>query len=240
MGDIFTFKRIETKYRLSAEEYAALRERLDPFLRPDAYPTATIGSEYLDTPDFRIIRTSMMGGAYREKLRLRSYNTPGEDTRVFLELKKKFKGTVYKRREGMTYAEAKAYIEGGPPPRDTQIMRELDYAMDFYGRPRPSILLAYEREAFVLKDMPRVRVTFDTGLRYRTGDLHLGDGTHGTPILPQGEYIMEIKSDGGMPLFLVHLLDECRIYPTRFSKYKTAYLDFLHKKNLKEGDCTYV
>ena len=240
MGDIFTFKRVETKYRLSAVEYAALRERLALYIQPDAYPTATICSEYLDTPDFRIIRASMMGGAYREKLRLRSYNTPGEETRVFLELKKKFKGTVYKRREGMTYAEARAYIAGAAPPRDTQIMRELDYAMHFYERPRPSLLLAYEREAFVLKENRRVRVTFDTGIRYRADDPHLSSGTHGTPILPEGEYIMEIKSDGGMPLFLVHLLDECRIYPTRFSKYKTAYLDFLHKKNQKEGECTYV
>ena len=231
MRDITTFQRTETKYRLSALEYAALRERLAPHLLPDAYPTATVCSEYLDTPDFRIIRASMLGGAYREKLRLRSYNTPKEDTRVFLELKKKYKGTVYKRRVGMSYTEARAYIAGEDPPQVTQITEELDYAMRFYGRPRPALLLAYEREAFVWRDAPRVRLTFDTSIRYRAEDVCLLHGTHGKPILPPNEYIMEIKSDGGMPLLLSRLLNEAQIYPTRFSKYKTAYLDLIQQQS---------
>ena len=240
MGDILTFQRVETKYRLSADEYERLWARLEPLLAPDAYPVSTVCSQYLDTSDFRIIRASMDGGKYREKLRLRCYETPNEGTRVFLELKKKFKGVVYKRREGLSYAEAKAYLAGGELPRDTQIMRELDYAMRFYDWPRPALILAYDRRAYLLRDNPRVRVTFDTNLRYRAEDLSLSLGMHGAPILPQDEHIMEIKTDGGMPLFLSHLLNELCIYPTRFSKYKTAYLDLMQKQRQNQGEIACV
>lgn len=223
--DILIFKRVEKKYLLTDEQHTALRARLDGLIRPDTYPKSTICSEYLDTPDFRLIRASMAATVYKEKLRLRSYNTPGQEDRVFLEIKKKFKGVVYKRRVAMPYAEAREYLDTGIPRRDTQIMREIDYAMHFYGHPRPAMLLCYEREAFVWKENPHVRLTLDRNVRYRTDDLHLSHGTAGKVILPEGKVLMEIKTDGGMPVPLSHILDEYRIYPTRFSKYKTAYID---------------
>lgn len=240
-SDILIFQRVEKKYLLDEAQYAALWARLDRLIRPDVYPKSTICSEYLDTPDFRLIRASMEATVYKEKLRLRSYNTPGEEDRVFLEMKKKFRGVVYKRRVAMPYAEARDYLATGHTRQDTQIMREIQYAMQLYGNPRPAMLLCYEREAFVWAENPRVRLTFDRNVRYRTEDLHLSHGTAGKVILPEGRVLMEIKTDGGMPIPLSHILDECRIYPTRFSKYKTAYLDKYgtNKPDKSEGDYTY-
>lgn len=68
-----TFKRYEKKYRLTTAQRAEFIRRVQPFMRPDDYGTYTIGSLYLDTPDFRLIRASLEKPVYKEKLRLRSY-----------------------------------------------------------------------------------------------------------------------------------------------------------------------
>ena len=53
------FKRIEKKYLLSEAQYDALFEKIGAHLRPDEYGRSTVLSLYLDTPDFRIIRSSV-------------------------------------------------------------------------------------------------------------------------------------------------------------------------------------
>ena len=142
---------------------------------------------------------------------------------VLFEIKKKFKGVVYKRRISLPLAAAEAYLERGERPFDSQIMREIDYAMRFYGYPAPAALIAYEREAYFVKDLPALRVTFDTNVRYRTTDLSAKLGSHGTPIIPSDCILMEIKTDGAMPCWLATALDRAGIFPSSFSKYGTAY-----------------
>ena len=61
-------------------------------------------------------------------------------------------------------------------------------------------------------------------------DLDLLHGTHGTPLLPEDRFILEIKTAFSMPLWLVHLLDENKVYPGKFSKYGTAFNMELEKK----------
>ena len=126
MSDICIFRRIEKKYLLTPTQYNALRRRIDGYLEPDEYGRSTVMSLYLDTPDHRLIRSSIEAVDYKEKLRLRSYGTPRPDSRVFLELKKKFDGVVYKRRVSLTLRQADAYIRSGIKPFDSQIFRELD------------------------------------------------------------------------------------------------------------------
>lgn len=227
MNDIMIFRRIEKKYRLRPEQKERLLNAIADHLVPDEHGQNTICSLYLDTPDHLLIRNSIIARVYKEKLRLRSYGTPGTEDLVFLELKKKYKGVVYKRREAMPLKTAMAYIGGGDMPVDTQIMREIDYAMHFYRQPRPAMLIAYEREAYFAPELPHLRITFDTNVRCREQDLHLEQGHHGRLILPEDAILMEIKTDGSMPLWLSHALDACGIYPTSFSKYGTAYLQSL-------------
>ena len=95
METICNFKRVEKKYLLSEAQYDALLRRIGWHLRPDEFGRSTVMSLYLDTPDHRIIRSSMEAVDYKEKLRLRSYGTASADSTVFLELKKKFGGVVY-------------------------------------------------------------------------------------------------------------------------------------------------
>ncbi len=224
MKDIMIFRRVEKKYRLSPAQKDALLSLIGPHLTPDVHGRNTICSLYLDTPDHLIIRNSIIARAYKEKLRLRSYGTPGMEDHVFLEIKKKFKGVVYKRREVMTLREAMAYIEHGDKPCDSQIMREIDYAMHFYRHPQPRMLIAYEREAYFDGDNPDLRITFDTGIRARDTDCRLEKGSHGEYLLPEDVIMMEIKTGGAMPVWLAQALSQCGIVPGRFSKYGTAYL----------------
>ena len=223
MKDIMIFRRVEKKYRLNPEQKNALLSCIAEHLTPDPHGRSTICSLYLDTPDFLLIRNSIAARVYKEKLRLRSYGTPKMDDHVFLEIKKKFKGVVYKRREVMTLQEAMAYIEHGEKPCDSQIMREIDYAMHFYRQPRPAMLVAYEREAYFDKTDPNLRITFDTNVRARETDCRLENGSHGDYLLPDDTFLMEIKTTGAMPVWLAQALSECAIRPSRFSKYGTAY-----------------
>ncbi len=244
MADIYTFKRIEKKYRITKAEKDALIARCFEYLIPDPHKNSTVCSLYLDTPSFLIIRNSIEAKTYKEKLRLRSYGTPNGKNKVFLEIKKKYKGVVYKRRISTTLEQAMDYIENGARPESSQIMNEIDHAMNFYGRPKPRMLVAYEREAYYIKDMPNLRITFDSNVRYRSDTLDLAKGTEGKRVIPNGEYILEIKTDGSMPIWLSHILDELTILPSSFSKYGRSYLDAtgLSPINIKstEGEEKYV
>lgn len=227
--DNFIFKRVEKKYLLTEDKREALLGMISPMLIPDQYGRSTISSLYLDTSDFRIARASieakLWGHAYKEKLRLRTYGVPTDASKVFLEIKKKYDGVVYKRRISLPHEMAMAYILGGTKPPDSQIFREIDYAMHFYAGIRPAAIVSYERDAFFVRDLPALRITFDGNVRYRADELDLTLGNHGRILLPEEFTLMEIKTDGAMPIWLSEALDDCEIFPTSYSKYGTAYAD---------------
>ena len=227
---ILTFKRYEKKYLLSARKYELLWERLREHLVPDLFHRSTVCSIYYDSDDFSLIRHSLEKPVYKEKLRLRSYNVPGPDGEVFVELKKKYKGVVYKRRVRMSAVEAERYLAGqSRPPEDGQILREIDFFLQTH-EVSPKAFIACEREAWVDREEPELRITFDRNLRWRDTDLHLSSGCGGEPLLPDGEVLMEIKIPGAAPLWLAHLLSELEIFPTSFSKYGTCYRQDLLEK----------
>ena len=142
------FERTEKKYILTLAQRRELLKRIAEHIKPDEYGESTVCSLYFDTDDYRLIRRSMEKPVYKEKLRLRSYSTPKRDSNVFLELKKKYNGVVYKRRKTMKLGEAKDYLKYGVMPDDSQIMRELDWAMKYYKTIAPRVFIAYDRTAF--------------------------------------------------------------------------------------------
>lgn len=217
------FKRIEKKYLLSEPQYEALFQRIGSNLTPDAYGRSTVLSLYLDTPDYRIIRNSIEAADYKEKLRLRSYGTASLNATVFLELKKKFDGVVYKRRVSMTLAQAERYLRTGAKPFESQILSEIDWAMHLYGGPKPRMMIACEREAWFDEAHPDLRLTFDRNIRCRESELSLSRSSAGIPLLPEDTVLLEIKTAGAMPLWLSEALDADKILPGSFSKFGAAY-----------------
>lgn len=223
------FKRTEKKYLLSAQQYRAFIAALEPFVKRDRYFESDIMSLYYDTPDYRLIRASIEKPVFKEKIRLRSYGVPRSADDVFLEIKRKYKGVVYKRRSVMPLSRAAGFPETA---RDTQIEKELVRCFDFYAGLAPRMLITYKRHAYTALSDPELRITFDSELLFRDYDLRLDKGIYGRKLLPHGERIMEIKITGAMPLWLAGLLDELIIYPASYSKYGTAYLTLLSEKAL--------
>ena len=218
------FARIELKYRLTAAQDRFLRETLAPYTVEDKYGESTICNIYFDTPDFRLIRKSIEKPVYKEKLRLRSYGVAGPEDNTFLELKKKYKGIVYKRRLCLSEQDAMAYLTGKAPlPEESQISKEIDYFMGFYGNLQPAVYLNYDRKAIFSKDDPDLRITFDRNIHFRTDDLSLQSMPGGRFVIGPRESIMEIKASGAMPLWLTALLTQSGARRNGFSKYGTAY-----------------
>lgn len=167
------FQRYEKKYLLDREQYTALRDQLSGRMREDRYGRYTICNIYYDTPDYQLIRASLEKPVYKEKLRLRSYRVPDSQSPVFLELKKKFDGVVYKRRAVLTQGEAQRFLwDGERPDGQEQILNEISWAMQFY-RPEPKVFIGYDRAALFSEEEPDLRVTFDTRLRWRNTALDL-------------------------------------------------------------------
>ena len=223
MKDQMIFKRYEVKYLISAAQLEIIKEAWKEYMIADVHGKSTICSLYYDTPDFRLIRRSMEKPVYKEKLRVRSYGVANPDTLVFVELKKKYKSVVYKRRISLPEKDATEYLSTGILKDKTQITNEIDYALKFYEHLAPSMLLSYDREAYYAKDNHEFRVTFDSNVLWRDYDLSLDKGIYGTPILQPDQFIMEVKTADSIPLWMVKLLSDNHIYKTSFSKYGTAY-----------------
>lgn len=218
------FKRYELKYMLNLAQKARILEAMSPYMMLDNYGKTTIQNVYLDTENYRIIRRSLEKPDYKEKLRIRSYGEARPDSTVFVELKKKYDKVVYKRRVSMCERDAVQWVRRETrSPIDTQISREIDYFMEIYGRLSPTVFLSYEREAYFDTGGGDFRVTFDGNILARREDVSLTSRVYGTPLLDEGQALMELKCSGGIPLWMTRLLSSEHIYKTSFSKYGRAY-----------------
>ena len=220
---ITVMQRIEWKYILSAEQTEFFRERLKGHMEPDAYGLTTIQSLYYDTPDRRLVRTSIEKPEFKEKIRLRAYGRATDASPVFLELKRKAFGIVYKRRVQATVPEVKRFFAGEPVlDEDGQIDREMIYFRDYYKKLEPTCMILYDRTAYYEPDGD-LRLTIDRNPRYRTDALSFDHAPVGIPLLAPGDTILEIKVQDTIPLWLVRILSEGNIKRGSISKYGEAY-----------------
>ncbi|WP_416327154.1 polyphosphate polymerase domain-containing protein [[Eubacterium] hominis] len=222
----YVFQRYEKKYLLTYDQYQQLLLELQPYMELDCYGKHTICNIYYDTDSYELIRTSIEKPSYKEKLRIRSYGIPKEDGDVFLELKKKVNGIVYKRRVCLPYALAITYINTGQCRYKTQILKEIDWFINRY-HPDQKTFIAYDRMAYFGKEEDTLRITFDFDLRWRKDQVDLLYGDEGQRLLPQDKVLMEIKLPMAMPIWLSNCLNKIQIYPISFSKYGTCYKEHL-------------
>ena len=232
------FCRREIKYLLDSRQRAALEAEFAQRMQPDKFPHSSIRNIYYDTPDFRLIRRSLEHPIYKEKLRVRCYGA--EAKTVFLEMKKKYKGIVYKRRLSLPEQDAYGFMEGIASLPDSQIGKELTYFRDFYQTLQPQVYLSYERDSWVGKEDPGLRITMDQQIAYRATDLLLTADAPGQQILPPDTYLMEVKAEHAIPLWLVQLLAREKIHKVSFSKYGNAYLRLLEQSNQEKRGHHYV
>lgn len=219
-----TFERYELKYLLTRQEKEQLLQAMEPYMKLDEYGRTTIRNIYYDTNSFRLIRHSLEKPVYKEKLRVRSYQPASPEDPVFVEIKKKYKSVVYKRRLVLQENQAMtSFREGSPLPVTSQIADEIEYFRAYYGTLKPAVFLSYEREAYYAVDGGDFRVTFDENILYREKDISLSSEIYGEPLLGEDQTLMEIKTSGGIPLWMSHTLAQMHLYKTSFSKYGSAY-----------------
>jgi SPX domain protein involved in polyphosphate accumulation len=229
------FKRYETKYLLTPGQYAAISEKILLHMNSDSYGEYLVQNLYFDTKDWDVIQASLEKPRYKEKLRLRCYGTPEDGSHLFLELKKKYDSVVYKRRiafEGdvLKNTPVRAAVSDEP----SQISRELEYYL-LKNAVSEKIYISYHRTAFAGISDEGLRVTFDSGIRFRLDRLGFSNPDEGQFILPRDYTLMEIKALGGMPLWLARGLSEQAVFPTSFSKYGECYTGYI-QKNVKSNE----
>ena len=229
---ITVMQRYEMKYLLNPYQTQYVREHLKGHMEVDQYGRTTIASLYYDTPTDQLIRASLEKPLFKEKIRLRSYGPATEESTVYLELKRKAYGIVYKRRVGTTVSEAEDFFAGADSlGASGQISREITVFRDMYQSLTPSCLIACERTAY-FEPGGDLRLTIDENPRYRTGDLDLRRPTYGSPLLDYGWTIMEVKVQEAIPLWLSEILSAARTYQTGFSKYGEAYRHEMRKEHV--------
>jgi len=214
-----TFRRVEKKYLLNDKEYKSIIKIIKKHLKDDPFGKNTIMSLYLDTDDGLLINKSLEKPIYKDKIRIRSYGISKPSSIVYLEIKRKYKGMVAKRRVEMTLKEALEYLKTGKKPIDNQVMNEIDYLIHYYDV-HPKITIIYDREGYVSDDL---RITIDKNIRYRQTDLDLTNGSGGKKLYKDNIYIMEVKALNTMPLWLVDIITSLNIKPVSFSKYGEIY-----------------
>lgn len=221
------FKRYESKYLINKEQYMKLLSLIKDKMKQDIYGHSTICNIYYDTDSFLLIRNSLEKPLYKEKLRLRNYNLSNQ---YFLELKKKYKSVVYKRRIVLDKEEMDDFL--CTLNATNQIQKEIAYFYKFYRNIKKKMFISYNREAYYGEN--ELRITFDTNLLYRNYDLNLDNGPYGKEIISKDQILMEIKAINAMPIWLTNFLTYEKIFKTSFSKYGKAYL------LMKKGDEIYV
>lgn len=199
-----------------------------------------IHSIYYDTVNHDVIRANSQGMAYKEKMRIRSYDADNSpDAVVFMELKKKCNGIGNKRRIKLKNKEIAPFTEQGIPPHtddylSAQVAKELANYLKS-NRVSPALYVQYDRLALFGKEDSDFRITFDRNIRVRRKQFTFGETSQDELLLPNDTYIMEIKILGAIPLWLSRLLSEKKLYSRGFSKYGVKY-----RADAKEKKLTYV
>lgn len=225
------FNRHESKFLIKNDIYENIQEELLSYMELDKYNKSnelyTISNIYFDTRDNHLIRTSLSKPQYKEKLRIRAYGVPGINDRVYVEIKKKVCGIVNKRRTTMELQEAYDFISKGRKPElkeymNSQVINEIEYILKEHDL-EPKLYITYDRRAMFGRESRDLRITFDRNIRTRRYDLRLEKGDYGEDLIEEDQWLMEVKAEKNIPLWLSKMLSRYKIYSTSFSKYGREY-----------------
>ncbi len=227
------FERKEYKYYVRQGQIESLRNRFLPYMEHDSFCQQmpekfyTVRSIYLDTLRMLFYYEKLTGLKYRKKLRIRTYNTPTENTKAFLEIKRKIDDTIYKDRAKIVLSDVPKLLKGtdikladeNPSFKEKTALDRFTYLTRSLNL-ESKALVTYEREAFVGTDESDLRVTFDMNVRsfpfpsfddiFREEDLCGFSGKY---------FILEVKFFGRMPTWVRNVIRDFRLHQQSISKY---------------------
>ena len=234
------FKRREQKYLITLEQYSLLLEQIMPYMRSDNFGVDgryVVSSLYFDSDDHKIYFETKNKLAFRQKLRLRTYNETGIEKSAFFEMKQKHNNVVNKRRMLLPLKEAYHYLEKGDKKHlndfhtsNSQVLREIDHFRTLYGL-KPEMVVSYDRHALHGIDNPELRITFDFNLRCRNDDLLLEHGSDGEYFIDCNLVVLEVKVNDSVPLWLTRILQALQCEQRSASKYCTS-MELLQRNQL--------
>ncbi|MFP4697135.1 MAG: polyphosphate polymerase domain-containing protein [Eubacteriales bacterium] len=228
------FNRHELKYVLDVNHFDDILQDLSQYIVTDPYGDEdgfyTISSIYYDTVDDLFHYERMKGQTFRQKVRLRTYNKPDNNSDVYLEIKKKFKAVVNKRRVVMPLNDAYKFLNNDYnniyelKASNYQILKEVLFLKSHY-KLVPKVTISYERQAFIgIKDND-LRITFDSNIRKRKENMGLEKGNYGERYIKSKYLIFEIKTSKRIPLWLSRILSKYNCCLESFSKYSNSYIN---------------
>jgi hypothetical protein len=244
--------RHEAKYILPRSLVPKVREFIRPFCDPDPYckgnpPEYVITTLQLDSPSFALHSSKENEALTRFKLRARIYGEPG-DSPVFLEIKRKIKGTIVKSRAAIPFDRWGEHVV-----RDVYTMltfksrSEESGFLDFVRLAReigarPAVLIRYVRESYFGKLDAYARITFDRRLEYQPTESwdSWGRGGRWIPLdscmaqnknLPFSAVILEVKTLSDAPHWMMDLVMHFNLERIGNCKYSSAvWLESLYRE----------
>ncbi len=218
--------RIELKYLVDWSQRDAILRAWSPFLvrapftnEHGIYP---IMSLYYDSPSLLFYDEKLEGEMLRNKVRLRGYGYQwSELSPVFLEIKRKIDSRVIKfRRKFDAYhpelLRPQTWDLGSGPDADQLALLVARYRL------RPAVQILYQREAYESPFFPSLRIAFDSRL------VALHPNQEATPdvfddpryrCMGDTQYVFEVKSDGGLPSWVMDGLRLGQVSQRAISKY---------------------
>ncbi len=240
-SDDMDLERYEAKYLVHPSLVPAIRRHIEPFCVPDrhaegATPEYVVTTLQLDSPDLALYRAKEEEAINRFKLRVRTYGLDGASP-VFLEIKRKIKGVIAKSRVSLPYSAWNADVclrpSGAVPlgsPKQAAAYFEFVRLTGELGA-APKVLVRYHRESYLGTNDRYARVTLDRLLRYRvarTWDLLPAGGPwwamdSSTAMRhPYSGVILELKTFGDAPVWMVDMTERFDLVRIGFSKYFNA------------------
>ncbi len=233
--------RREYKYLIPQKDIDELRRRILPFVTLDNFAAEgsqyTVRSIYFDTSKLKYYNEKIEGVKIRKKLRVRGYNELGDESIVFLEIKRKYENHINKNRSALKYynlddllstsdLESYCLTENGFQNSVADGERFLHHIHKH--SLKPIVLIVYEREAYFSKFDSSLRLTFDKNLRYilfpSLDELYSEEDM--SFAMPK-YFIFEVKFSAGFPGWLQAIIRDLSISRMALSKY-TICLD--HEK----------
>lgn len=235
--------RHEAKYIIPKSLVPRIREFIRPFCDPDPHtkgdpPGYVITTLQLDAPNLALHHAKENEALSRFKLRVRTYGEPG-DNPVFLEVKRKIRGTIIKSRTSIPpEAWGEDLIRNAKTDLIFKSMKEEEGFLEFKRLTleigaRPVILLRYTRESYFGTIDHYARVTFDRNLlyqptsswdswgrnrRWRQMDSSLAQNK----MYPFSGVVLELKTLSDVPQWMIDLVMEFELVRTGNCKYSTA------------------